>query len=229
MFQMFGGNPHFVRDYRRLVKAMLRRHDTVEVALLRTTGGGDYIEVGLAELSVLKASGLNDSSYIIDVGCGTGRLGASLKDHPHIKFLGIDVVPELVNFAREKCGRADWRFAVVDGLKIPESDEVADIVSFFSVLTHLTEAESLTYLQDAKRVLKPGGKILASYLDRHVDLHRVAAGKWWKQAAARLVARSVKNTLLDKASMRDFGHRLEMRTEFIESALGQDLCLYFKK
>ncbi len=49
--------------------------------------------------------------------------------------------------------------------KIPESDEVADMVCFFSVFTHLMEEESFLYLREAKRVLKPAGRIVASYLD----------------------------------------------------------------
>jgi SAM-dependent methyltransferase len=49
--------------------------------------------------------------------------------------------------------------------RIPENDEVADTVCFFSVFTHLMEEESFLYLREAKRVLKPGGRIVASYLD----------------------------------------------------------------
>lgn len=69
-------------------------------------------------------------------------IGKELKPFPKIKFLGIDVVPEMIAFAREKCGRSDWRFVVVQGLTIPEDDGVADYVPFFSVITHLSAEES---------------------------------------------------------------------------------------
>jgi SAM-dependent methyltransferase len=49
--------------------------------------------------------------------------------------------------------------------RIPEADGVAEMVCFFSVFTHLVQEESFLYLQEAERVLKPGGRIIASYLD----------------------------------------------------------------
>ena len=225
---MFGIRPRFVRQYRRLVKTMLRRHDTVEAALLHSIGGGGYDEVGQMELSVLRNAGLTDSSYLIDVGCGVGRLAATLRQCPHVKFLGIDVVPELIHFACTKCDRPDWRFEVVDGLRIPEDDDKAEFVSFFSVLTHLTAAECLAYLREAQRVAKPGGRIVASYLDRHLEPHRAAAGEWFSQALYRLRGQAVKNSLWDRETMLDFGRQLNLKTEFMASPFVQHMCVYTK-
>jgi ubiquinone/menaquinone biosynthesis C-methylase UbiE len=87
------------------------------------------------------------------------------------KYLGIDVVPDLINYARRLVARPDWRFAVAEGLRIPEADEQADMVCFFSVLTHLLHEESFVYLREARRVLKPGGKIVASFLDFRIASH----------------------------------------------------------
>jgi ubiquinone/menaquinone biosynthesis C-methylase UbiE len=176
----------------------------------------------------LNSAGLGESGYVIDVGCGTGRLGLALKDFPNIKLMGIDVVPEMVAFARLKCARHDWRFVVVEGLSIPEGDEVADYVSFFSVITHLSAQESFRYLQDAKRTLKSGGKIIASFLDRHIeDHHRLAGGKL-RQLAHRLLGDGVRNVLLDEPTMRAFGQRLDMNAQFIPSPMGHKLCVYTK-
>jgi len=49
--------------------------------------------------------------------------------------------------------------------RIPEGDGKADMVCFFSVFTHLLQEESYLYLEEARRVLRPGGRIVASYLD----------------------------------------------------------------
>jgi ubiquinone/menaquinone biosynthesis C-methylase UbiE len=219
--------PHYVCDYRRLMRTMRRRQATLEGAILRTTGAAD-LGFGSVELSILNAAGLREIGYVIDVGCGSGRLGLALRSFPNIKFMGIDIVPEMIAFANEKCERPDWRFLVVEGLSIPENDGVADYVSFFSVITHLKPQESLQYLRDAKRTLKRGGKIVASFLDRNVkDHHRLAGGRL-RQLAHRILGDGVTNTILDESTMRVFGQRLGMSAEFIPSPMGHKLCVYTK-
>jgi len=44
-------------------------------------------------------------------------------------------------------------------------DGAADMVCFFSVLTHLLHEQGYWYLEEAKRVLKPGGRIVFSFLE----------------------------------------------------------------
>jgi SAM-dependent methyltransferase len=219
--------PHYVRDYRRLMRTMRRREATLEGAILRTTGAAD-LDFGSVELSILNAAGLREIGYVIDVGCGSGRLGLALRSFPNIKFMGIDIVPEMIAFAREKCERPDWRFLVVEGLSIPENDGLADYVSLFSVITHLKPQESLQYLRDAKRTLKRGGKIVASFLDRNVKDHQRLAGGRLRQLAHRILGDGVTNTLLDESTMLVFGQRLGMSAEFIPSPMGHKLCVYTK-
>src|SRR6266404_1747053 len=133
--------------------------------------GGEFEAIGNLEVATLKHFGLSDDGYLIDVGCGSGRLAQPLSRIFQGKYLGIDVVPHLVDFARQNIKRPDWQFKVTKGLTIPERDGVADMVCFFSVFTHLLHEQSYLYLLEAKRVLKPGGKILFSFLDFVVPGH----------------------------------------------------------
>ena len=75
------------------------------------------------------------------------------------------------NSRRRNVGQPAWRFELVLEPKIPEVDECADMVCFISVFTHLMQEESFLYLREAQRVLKPGGRILASYLDINAPEH----------------------------------------------------------
>jgi hypothetical protein len=61
--------PHYARDYGRLMQTMRRREATLEGAILRTTGAAD-LDFGSVELSILNAAGLREIGYVIDVGCG---------------------------------------------------------------------------------------------------------------------------------------------------------------
>ena len=159
----------FRASYSRLVKSLERTHDTDRAMELAV--GGEFEAVGLLERETLKHFGLRADDYVIDVGCGSGRLAQPLSQYLTGRYLGIDIVPELVSHARRIGGRPDWRFEVAEGLSIPEKDEAADFVCFFSVFTHLLHEQTYVYLREAKRVLKPRGKIVFSYLDFTVPDH----------------------------------------------------------
>ena len=122
--------------------------------------GGQYETMGEGLRRIVETHGLKDGDYLIDVGCGSGRLAWALsqsKFRDTIRYLGIDIVPEMLEFAAEKCGQPAWRFELILEPKIPEVDGCADMVCFISVFTHLMQEESFLYLREAQRVLKPGG------------------------------------------------------------------------
>lgn len=133
--------------------------------------GGEYETIGPLLRDTLIYNGLQKDHYVIDVGCGSGRLAKPLAQWLEGKYLGIDVVPDLLNYARNVAQRPDWRFELASGLTIPEQDQQADMVCFFSVFTHLLHEESFVYLRETKRVLKPGGKVVLSFLDFKVESH----------------------------------------------------------
>jgi ubiquinone/menaquinone biosynthesis C-methylase UbiE len=133
---------------------------------------GEHFErIGQLERELLIQWGLERDSYLIDVGCGSGRLASALTDFLQGSYLGIDVSKELLEFARRLVPVPSWRFELAEGLTIPEANERADMVCFFSVFTHLLHEASFLYLQEAKRVVKAGGKIIFSFFDFTVAAH----------------------------------------------------------
>lgn len=157
----------FRKTHRRQFDVLRNFYSTEEAARLAV--GGDFEAVGLLLRDAVIHHGLKPDHYLIDVGCGSGRLAKPLSDYLKGRYLGIDVVPELLDYARTMIARPDWRFELAKGLTIPEKDESADMVCFFSVITHLLHEESYLYLREAKRVLKRGGRIVFSFLDFRID------------------------------------------------------------
>ena len=155
--------------YRRLVGRLRKGHQRDRA--MQMAIGGEFEPFGIVERAILVDHGLEPNGYVIDVGCGSGRLAKPLSEYLRGRYLGIDIVPDLVDYAREGVARRDWRFEVAAGLVIPEKDDAADIVCFFSVFTHLLHEQSYTYLKDARRVLKPGGRIIFSFLEFAIPSH----------------------------------------------------------
>lgn len=132
---------------------------------MRAAVGSDFDANGVIQRELLVQHGLRPQHSLIDVGCGSGRLAVALSPYLTGRYLGIDIVPELAEYAAKLVNRPDWRFEPAAGLTIPAADGEADMVCFFSVLTHLLHEQSYLYLAEAKRVLKPGGRIVFTFIE----------------------------------------------------------------
>lgn len=157
--------------YRRYVEEQLGSAGADEA--MHKAIGGEFDAIGAIQCDLLIAQGLRPDGNVIDIGCGSGRLALPLSkyltDEAH--YLGTDVVPDLLTYARALVQRPSWRFEPAKGFTIPAEDNTADIVCFFSVITHLRHEHSYLYLREAKRVLKPTGRIVVSFLEFAIPSH----------------------------------------------------------
>jgi len=92
----------------------------------------------------------------VEIGCGPGRVTAAMAaDFRDV--LALDVSPDLL----ERAGRAvppNVELRAVDGCEIPASSASIDAVFSVHVLMHLERpADVRRYLEEARRVLAPGG------------------------------------------------------------------------
>lgn len=115
--------------------SVLSREQAPEAAMAEAVGGY-FDEFSQLMLKILVEAGLQPEHYLIDVGCGSGRLTKSAAGYLTGCYWGTDVVPALLENAR-KFGKPGWQFEEVSNIATPEQDSVADMVCFFSVLTHL--------------------------------------------------------------------------------------------
>jgi len=197
--------------------------------------GDGFEAIGGIEAALVRHYGLAEGGRLVDVGCGAGRLARPLSGWLQGGYLGIDLVPDLVAHAREIAGRADWRFEVIDHIGIPEANGVADMVCFFSVLTHLLHEQSYWYLEEAKRVLKPGGRIVFSFLEFGEPGHLPVFKATLDGAKQRVVAPM--NVFIERGAIEVWARELGLElVEFrdggdhvvAEGNLGQALCVLRK-
>lgn len=153
---------HFVEDYERYVRALMRSHPIDEAMSLAV--GGDYARTGRLECEILRHLGLKDGDSLVDFGCGSGRLAAHLAEVAQVGYLGLDVAAPLLAYARTK-SPPHYRFVRNTSLTLPVEAASVDWFSSFSVFTHLLHPETYIYLEEMHRCLRPRGRVVASFLE----------------------------------------------------------------
>lgn len=190
--------------------ARLQREIEGDAALMNAVGG-DFIAMGKLEHYLLLSLGLAADDFVVDVGCGSGRLACQLAVLPELRYLGTDVVAELLDCAQRLARRPDWTFRLTDGAAIPCPDKNADIVCFFSVFTHLLHEDSFSYLVEARRVLKPGGRIVFSFLEFRIPYH------WgvFEHSVAHRQSGQHLNQFMDRDGIHAWAQHLGLEVELI--------------
>lgn len=159
---------HSVRDYRALVNAKLKSlPNDPALALAQAIGAptmADFMAIGDGHVAVLRHHGLTDGMTVYDLGCGCGRTAQALQRAGwQGDYTGADVVQELIDELACQCPGYDVLLNMTPRIVAPDAS--LDIVFHWSVFTHLYPGESYLYTVDAFRALKPGGKMIFSFLE----------------------------------------------------------------
>ena len=117
---------------------------------------------------VLREDGspIEELDALLDWGCGCGRVLRHWSDLPRTRVLGCDITPKMVEWCNEHLPFSE---TTVNELSppLPYSDATFDLVYAFSVMTHLSEDLQHAWIQECRRVLKPGGYLLFSTLGEY--------------------------------------------------------------
>lgn len=107
---------------------------------------------------------------ILDFGCGWGRiLRFFLRDVPHSSLQGCDCWDEILEISRS---HNKWCTFSQVGAFPPSAfpDESFDVVYLYSVFSHVSEECHLQWMREFRRILKPGGIVVAT--TRSIDYLR---------------------------------------------------------
>lgn len=109
---------------------------------------------------------------VIELGCGTGRNLERLKQKGAASLVGCDVSAGMLEQARAR--DAELTLFQQDMTKpLPLADGSADLILFSLVLEHVGDLASP--LQEARRLLRPAGKIAIIEIHPFLSLGKVAA------------------------------------------------------
>ncbi len=100
---------------------------------------------------------------VLDLGCGSGYGSRKLAERARLVF-GVDASAEAIEYARLNFPGANISFTASDGTSLPFRNHCFDTVICFEVVEHLSNQQAL--LQEAARVLSPGGFLMISTPNR---------------------------------------------------------------
>lgn len=124
-------------------------------------------------LELCKRFRLSPQSKVLDLGCGCGRLAFPFSEYldEDGTYYGIDVWEDGIRYCRDRFIKPNMNFTCVESgnnyyfenidhninndYNINDiRDNSLDLVYAFSVLTHLTERDCLSYMSEIRRTLK---------------------------------------------------------------------------
>jgi SAM-dependent methyltransferase len=163
--------------------ALGRRNELTPPRRLIFVGTGRFVEIGNEFTEYFKQLvDLKPNQHVLDVGCGIGRIAIPLTKYLSAdgSYDGFDIVPQGIEWCREKIsGRyPNFRFQLADirnseynprgaktaaEFRFPYHDHSFDFVFLTSVFTHMLPADVENYLSEVARVLRPGGRCLATW------------------------------------------------------------------
>lgn len=130
---------------------------------------------------LIELCGLSEKSSLLDIGSGQGRLAIGIQRRlPKIKrYLGIDIHARSVAWCKTHIeAHSSLSFMLLDAgnkrynpsgatvdaaFRLPLASESFDVAFLYSVFTHMLTDDVAAYLKEIRRVLAPGGKMLATF------------------------------------------------------------------
>jgi SAM-dependent methyltransferase len=106
---------------------------------------------------------LEDVGALLDWGCGCGRVMRHWAHLDGTDVRGCDINPRMVEWCNENLPFAK---ASVNELSppLPYADDTFGLVYAFSVMTHLPEDLQRTWVDECRRIVRPGGHFVFSTL-----------------------------------------------------------------
>jgi SAM-dependent methyltransferase len=103
-----------------------------------------------------------DAPRVLDVGCGSGRIGELALDAGAGDYVGVDFAETMLDLARERLDRFGDRVTLVQGdFRDVELEGRFDVVLALGLFDYWADADS--FARRMREVTAPGGSVVASF------------------------------------------------------------------
>lgn len=123
-----------------------------------------FRQQGDAHVAVLVHHGLKPGMAVFDLGCGCGRTAQALQRSGWTgRYTGTDIIPGFIEELKAKCPGFEGHVHTKPTIRA--ENQSLDMLYHWSVFTHIPPEECFLYMEDSYRALKPGGKMVFSFLE----------------------------------------------------------------
>jgi ubiquinone/menaquinone biosynthesis C-methylase UbiE len=130
---------------------------------------------------------------VLDVGAGTGASTQAAHDGVAATGLAVGIDSSLGMLLVGRSARAALRLVAAEAIDLPFRDATFDAVTANFVLSHFAKYETALY--DMLRVMKPGGRLVASaWADQEDEF-----GKTWRELVESVTTHELLQDALDRA------------------------------
>lgn len=110
--------------------------------------------------TLFKTVGIHPTDIVVEIGCGVGRVGKQLAPLC-LKWIGCDVSPNMLKLAAQRLEKFEnAELQEITGFDLqPLADGWVDVVYSTVVFMHLEDWDRYNYVLEARRLLRPGGRL----------------------------------------------------------------------
>jgi ubiquinone/menaquinone biosynthesis C-methylase UbiE len=146
----------------------LRIHDAIPEALLEERADGNVTRL-VSTFPEVRLTG----GRFLEIGSGTGYIMEALHRYAarrgiKAEITGLDISESMIAKAVErlgsKVGKYDFSFVSYDGLNVPFENNQFDFIYSVATLQHIPKAHVYNLMFEIKRILKPDGFAVLSFL-----------------------------------------------------------------
>jgi ubiquinone/menaquinone biosynthesis C-methylase UbiE len=141
-------------------------YDIIAPAYDRRYKENDYSGV---ERVLFDFVGTDSSAFILEVGCGTGYW-LTLLDRQGYRVAGLDASRSMIDRAKSRIPHAPLVHGHAEAL--PWKTASFDRIFCINALHHFSD--KITFMKEARRLLRRGGRFMSVSLDPHTECER-----WW--------------------------------------------------